>query len=298
MSEYCDEEPGEDEIDREDKPRVLTHHHSRDTEGSQHRPQSVTSHSNPRRGRKAALQEFSNLVKSKFTRDIRLVIQTTVEQTPWQFKYVPARAKLDTGCEENLVSLELLKANNLHESFLRPIPEGDEILLDGLESTYIPKFEIQLEWYKGQELKKRCSKFYVVDDPPFEILIGMKRFGDEFTSDYRMPNPILTLASRSKTKGISPSPIVDSLFQARYSFKIDEIALAHANREKARQEAKKLEMIELAEFARESVNRPGNPDGNQDGQDGATAQAEQSSTNSETTSGSAEKADSSETRNQ
>jgi hypothetical protein len=298
MSEYADEELGSDEKDREYNSRALTHQHGRDTEESQHRPQSITSHSDPRRGRKAAMQEFSNLIKSNFTRDIRLVVQTSVEQTPWQFKYVPARAKLDTGCEENLVSLELLKANDVHESLLKPIPGGEETPLDGLDSTYIPEFEIQLAWYQGHELIKRRSKFYVVNDPPFEILIGMKRFVHDITSDFRMPNPALIIASRSKTKGISPSPGVDLLFQATYSFKLDEIALSRAKREQARQEAKELEMAELAEFARESVNRPGNPDGIEGGQDGATIQAEQSGTSSETTSGSVEKTDSSEASSQ
>jgi hypothetical protein len=278
MSEYADEELGSDEKDREYNSRALTHQHGRDTEESQHRPQSITSHSDPRRGRKAAMQEFSNLIKSNFTRDIRLVVQTSVEQTPWQFKYVPARAKLDTGCEENLVSLELLKANDVHESLLKPIPGGEETPLDGLDSTYIPEFEIQLAWYQGHELIKRRSKFYVVNDPPFEILIGMKRFVHDITSDFRMPNPALIIASRSKTK--------------------DEIALSRAKREQARQEAKELEMAELAEFARGSVNRPGNPDGTEGGQDGATIQAEQSGTSSETTSGSVEKTDSSEASSQ
>lgn len=210
MSEYSEdlEEPGKD---CEDSHPEHPDQHEIFTDESRHDPSNVKSHTTSRPKYKAAMHELSELIKTNFTRDIRLIIPISAEQTPWQFKYVPARAKLDTGCEENLVSLEFLKSNEVQQSLLKIIPEDHEIALDGLDSTCVPEFEIRLSWYQGNELKMRKSKFLVVRDPPFDILIGTKRFVHDFTTDFRMPNPVLVIARRSKTRGIPLLPMGSSV---------------------------------------------------------------------------------------
>ncbi|KAJ5783189.1 hypothetical protein N7457_004963 [Penicillium paradoxum] len=182
MFEYADRDLGESE-DWKDDSRTIPYQHEQQTGESHHRRRSTASHRT-----------------SNFTRDIELIVRTSMEEGSSNFNYVPARAKLDTGCDENLVSLELLRENGIDESLLSPIQQ--EIALEGLDSTFFPEFEVELSWYQGYELKKRTAKFYVVKKPPFNILIGSKGFGPDF-SDLQN-NHALFLAKRSKTPGILP----------------------------------------------------------------------------------------------
>lgn len=61
--------------------------------------------------------------------------------------------------------------------------------------SFTPDFEIELTWYQEQQMKSKRSKFYIVKDAPFDILLGSWRFAHEFKHPR---SPALILASRRK----------------------------------------------------------------------------------------------------
>ncbi|KFY33053.1 hypothetical protein V495_08478 [Pseudogymnoascus sp. VKM F-4514 (FW-929)] len=146
---------------------------------------------------RADLQKITQLIKTNFTRNVALA----VEIGPHNFKYVPTRAKLDTGSDENLVSLRLLKEAGINEDLWMPIQEEQGVKLSGVVGAVEPEFIVELAWYEGQEMKMQRSKFYIVENPDFDIVIGTKRITQELTKNYRQNIPAYVLASRRRTKG-------------------------------------------------------------------------------------------------
>src|SRR4051812_25639711 len=55
------------------------------------------------------LRELSKLIRTNFTRDVVLVIDISTSVGAPRMKYLPGRAKVDTGCEESLVAYDFLR---------------------------------------------------------------------------------------------------------------------------------------------------------------------------------------------
>ena len=148
--------------------------------------------------KKVALYEMAKLMRSNFTRDITIAIQIDAQSMPI---YIPARAKVDTGCDENLVAREVVERSGFTDSeldrLLIPIETEQKITFEGIENaTFSPKFQITLTWYQDRQMKSVKETFFVVEDAPFDVNIGLKRFARDF-----LRSPALILASRHKKKG-------------------------------------------------------------------------------------------------
>ena len=145
--------------------------------------------------RKVAGRVIADLIKQNFTRDATIVVDRGAGG-PERLCYIPVRAKMDTGCDDNMVHLQVLKDAGIDENLLIPIEADAKTELIGVEGfVCTPDFEIELTWYQDRQMKARKSKFFVVKDAPFDVLIGSHRFAQ----DLRRPN--LILARRAKTKG-------------------------------------------------------------------------------------------------
>ncbi|RDL37958.1 uncharacterized protein BP5553_05391 [Venustampulla echinocandica] len=192
---------------------------SSQSQGGQLPPQipvrSYTGSSLPPGKRKDAMQAFAKLIEANFTRDATIIIDKQSGEGPSRFRYIPVRAKMDTGCDDNLISHELLTDNGVVETMLVPNDENKEFMsVQGFR--FSPEYQIELTWYQDREMKARQSVFHVVKDAPFDILLGSKRMAMELQS------PALILANRHKKKA--------------------EIAAQKANYDKQKREAADLEL--------------------------------------------------------
>ena len=105
--------------------------------GAQQQMQAGEFYPRPRPRYKAAMQEFSKLIKSNFRRDVTLAIDTT-DLGPRCFKYLPARTKMEAGINEDL---------------LMPIQKEQSMEFRGVEGIFVPDFTVELSWYQGKEMK-------------------------------------------------------------------------------------------------------------------------------------------------
>jgi hypothetical protein len=89
--------------------------------GAPNRTQEDEFNQRPRRKEKVVMQELAKLIKSNFTRDATIIIDTSTGSGPPRFKYLPVRAKMDTGCDENFVSFDLLVEAGINEELFEVI---------------------------------------------------------------------------------------------------------------------------------------------------------------------------------
>ena len=83
----------------------------------------------------------------------------------WQ----PVKIKFDTGSDFNLVSREVLDMMNFTGPFEEPKPVG-ATTVDGI--THKMTDRVKLSWQLHKSLKTLRTRFYVVEDAPFDLLIG------------------------------------------------------------------------------------------------------------------------------
>jgi hypothetical protein len=159
--------------------------------------------SNPVKRRKKQsrfLKDFASLMISDFTRDLVLVIELEGVTGPERFKFVAVRNKIDTASDENFISYELLEKHRMDSQKILDIPEEQqrERTLEMLDSfKFVPKKEVKLEWHRLQDKKQRENTFIIVENAPFDVLIGSKQFSSEARQS------VLFIVGRHKSKGIS-----------------------------------------------------------------------------------------------
>ncbi|KAI0450729.1 hypothetical protein F5B21DRAFT_517261 [Xylaria acuta] len=124
---------------------------------------------------------FVSLMHCDFTRDLILVIEVAGCEGLDQFKFVPLRNKVDTASDENFISRKVLQKHKMDMSKLVQIPEEDrrQRTLEGIGGHFTPEQETELCWHKLNDRKQRYGTFIVMDDPPFDVLIGSKQFANE-----------------------------------------------------------------------------------------------------------------------
>ena len=142
---------------------------------------------------------LQDLIKQDFTRNATIVVDNGTGTLPERLQYAHVRAKMDTGCNDNLITMDLIQKAGIDKSMLSNIPDDEAIELHGLNNAKcIVLYAIDLTWYQDGDMKMRQSKFYVVEDGPFDMLLGSRRFAQELAAG---ESPALILTKRRKKKG-------------------------------------------------------------------------------------------------
>ena len=161
----------------------------------------TTDFTNPPQLRSRVGLALKELIKQNFTRNATIVMDSGVGTYPERVRYVHVRAKMDTGCDDNLVTMELVEKAGIDRSMLLEIPENETVELRGLEGAKCtPMYETDLRWYQDGDMKMRQHRFYVVEEGPFDMLIGSRRFAQDPGSH---DNPALIVSRLKTKKGVS-----------------------------------------------------------------------------------------------
>lgn len=85
-----------------------------------------------------------------------------------QPRYVPVRAKYDTGSDVNLVPAELIVSNDLSSLLV----EEEDTFIGLNNQEYHTCHTITLKWCTVNMHKMRTTKFHVTGDSPFDMVLG------------------------------------------------------------------------------------------------------------------------------
>ncbi|KAF2725247.1 hypothetical protein K431DRAFT_290929 [Polychaeton citri CBS 116435] len=110
-------------------------------------------------------------------------ITVTHESKP---RFVPVRAKYDTGADANFIPSAFVKAHGLSSLLEELLEDGSHSnLFIGLnnEEFYI-QHTITLQWCASTMHRVRTTKFHVADDLPYDMLLG-----DPFIQENRIFDP-------------------------------------------------------------------------------------------------------------
>ncbi|KAL8878647.1 MAG: hypothetical protein Q9198_003588 [Flavoplaca austrocitrina] len=141
---------------------------------------------------------LKDLIKQNFTRNATIVVDSGDGSCPESIRYVHVRAKMDTGCDDNLITMTVVEKAGIHKSNLLEIPATEMVELHGLEGAKCtPLYETILTWYQDGDMKMREHKFYVVEKGPFDMLIGSRRFAEYLAAH---DNPALIVGRLRKKK--------------------------------------------------------------------------------------------------
>ena len=146
---------------------------------------------------------WKELITQNFTRNAHILLDSGAGALSERLKYVHVRAKMDTGCNDNLITLDLFDKAQIDKSLLVEIPEEDRFeltMIEGAKCT--PIYKIPLTWYHDGDMKMRHSEFYVVKDGPFDMLIGSHRFAQDF-DEYSHPGLVIGKRGKKKCEFIS-----------------------------------------------------------------------------------------------
>lgn len=128
-----------------------------------------------------------------------MLVEDATKEGGQRFNYRPARVKVDTGSAADFVSLEYLKKAGFNIASLKPIPEAEQVNVEGLNRViYKPKYQANLQWYRQGEMEMNVTPFLVVDHGPFELLLSSRRFAEE--AERRLFS--LPLVRPRKTRGM------------------------------------------------------------------------------------------------
>jgi hypothetical protein len=89
-------------------------------------------------------------------------------------RYVPVRAKYDTGSDANFVPRELIDKNKLSEFLVKletSSPE-DNIFVGLNNQEYIINYTIELQWSAATMRHVRTTQFHVAEDLPYDVVLG------------------------------------------------------------------------------------------------------------------------------
>lgn len=95
-------------------------------------------------------------------------------QEPYGSSWFPVRGKYDTGSDANFITKTLITAQGL-ESQLEALSKTDigSRGFTGLnQQTCLPTHKLELSWCARNAFKYSLTEFYVVDDAPYDIVIG------------------------------------------------------------------------------------------------------------------------------
>ena len=108
-----------------------------------------------------------------FDPDPSLVLGTIVVTHEENPRFVPVRAKYDTGSEVNIVPIALVEKNGLLE-FLVELEAGTfESKVYGLnDQEFIIHHTISLQWSAATMRNVRTTRFHVADASPYDMLLG------------------------------------------------------------------------------------------------------------------------------
>jgi len=109
-----------------------------------------------------------------FDPDPSLVLETVVIVHETQPRFVPVRAKYDTGSDANFVPYELVRKNGLSD-FLKKLettsPE-DNVFLGLNNQEYIIDHTIELQWSAATMRHVRTTQFHVAEGLPYDVVLG------------------------------------------------------------------------------------------------------------------------------
>ncbi|CAN9232778.1 unnamed protein product [Alternaria alternata] len=109
-----------------------------------------------------------------FDPDPSLVLGTVVIVHETQPRFVPVRAKYDTGSDANFVPYELVRKNGLSD-FLKKLettsPE-DNVFLGLNNQEYIIDHTIELQWSAATMRHVRTTQFHVAEGLPYDVVLG------------------------------------------------------------------------------------------------------------------------------
>lgn len=107
--------------------------------------------------------------ETNFTVDITITILE-----PERVKYVPLRAKIDTACSRNIISIDAISRTGIQDDAIETMDQ--EIVLTGLgEAEHKLKKKIRFMWYLDRGMKSREEDFYIVQDNEFDVILGWSK---------------------------------------------------------------------------------------------------------------------------
>ncbi|KAK4195415.1 hypothetical protein QBC40DRAFT_269261 [Triangularia verruculosa] len=148
---------------------------------------------------------FGHLSAEKYNIDaaIQIIVDRPLAKHPGDaFKYYPARVKLDSASDVDLVSLSYLRqAGALEHIAPVEIPEETRLVLRGVgDGSLTPSHRVLLKWCGHGESKIHEGWFEVVDFPEIDILLGTASFAKIAVERVARAWPIF---GRRKSKAIS-----------------------------------------------------------------------------------------------
>ena len=79
---------------------------------------------------------------------------------------------MDTGCDEDWVSMEIIKRAHLENQVAR---NPDSRIYVGFGGKHIEsKHKVKITWYANNSTKTRQTEFLIAEQGPFDLLIGKK----------------------------------------------------------------------------------------------------------------------------
>jgi len=138
--------------------------------------------------------------------NVTVAVERKANQGGHRFKYIPTEAqhaagrlKLDSGSDFDLVSREFLALAGGLDGSLVEIPPHERPEIEGFQGAkYQPSFRTRLHWFREGDHRMQRTNFYVVDNAPFDLLLGSNRFVPEITE---MARGMLAIRP-SRNKGI------------------------------------------------------------------------------------------------
>jgi len=165
-------------------------------------------------GRPAHSDEQRRAVLDELVEKLRSTTQNT---TPWQpdtsdpfsfsatiirahvdkSEHTVARGKLDSGCDENWISMEVLTRARLEDQVEAMEDQRIYIAFDGGE--FEPMGKVDVTWYAVNAGKSRKTSFFVHDQVPFDMVLGRVFIKEE--SIFMFNEPALALRQGKFKKG-------------------------------------------------------------------------------------------------
>ena len=136
-----------------------------------------------------ALRQDNNADPFSFTATL---IGTRVEN----IEHVLARAKLDTGCDENWICTELLHRAGIGEHVAPVDVKSQYTAFGGAEIE--PVGTIDVSWHAQNAAKSRTTNFLVLTEVPFDMILGREFIAEESIFMFEKPTLALRMGKFSK----------------------------------------------------------------------------------------------------
>lgn len=113
-------------------------------------------------------------------------------------EHTVARGKLDTGCDQNWISMEVLERAGLRKS-IDPIESTQSYIAFG-GGEFEPIGKVDIDWYATNASKSNRTSFLVHHDVPFDMVLGRIWIAEE--SIFVFNKPVLALRMGNFTRGM------------------------------------------------------------------------------------------------